>query len=52
MPLFELADDELIPFRRETAGPDLYEMEIRPPVVSTCGRGSPPAATKRRTRLS
>jgi hypothetical protein len=28
MPLFEIGDDELIPFRRVHAGPDLYEEEI------------------------
>lgn len=28
MPLFELAGDELIPFRRVPTGPDLYEREI------------------------
>ncbi|MEZ5380990.1 MAG: hypothetical protein R2754_04245 [Microthrixaceae bacterium] len=28
MPLFEIGDDELIPFRRVHAGPELYEQEI------------------------
>ena len=28
MPLFEIGDEELIPFRRVIAGPDLYEQEI------------------------
>ena len=28
MPLFEIGDDELVPFRRVQAGPDLYESEI------------------------
>lgn len=28
MPLFEVGDDELIPFRRVRGGPDLYEKEI------------------------
>ena len=28
MPLFEIADDQLVPFRRVQAGPDLYESEI------------------------
>lgn len=28
MPLFEVAEEELIPFRRVRAGPDLYEKEI------------------------
>ncbi len=28
MPLFEIGDDQLIPFRRVQAGPDLYEREI------------------------
>jgi hypothetical protein len=28
MPLFEIGDNELIPFRRVQAGPDLYEEEI------------------------
>lgn len=28
MPLFEARDDELVPFRRVKAGPDLYEREI------------------------
>jgi len=28
MPLFEVTDEELVPFRRVQAGPDLYEKEI------------------------
>lgn len=28
MPLFEIGDDQLVPFRRVQAGPDLYEQEI------------------------
>lgn len=28
MPLFEIGDDELVPFRRVKAGPELYEQEI------------------------
>ena len=28
MPLFEIGEDELVPFRRVQAGPDLYEKEI------------------------
>jgi len=28
MPLFEIGDEELIPFRRVQAGPELYEAEI------------------------
>lgn len=28
MPLFEIGDDELVPFRRVQAGPELYEQEI------------------------
>lgn len=28
MPLFEFGDDELVPFRRVQAGPELYEQEI------------------------
>ena len=28
MPLFEIGDEELIPFRRVIAGPELYEQEI------------------------
>ena len=28
MPLFEVRDDELVPFRQVKAGPDLYEQEI------------------------
>lgn len=28
MPLFEVSDDELVPFRRVQAGPELYEREI------------------------
>ena len=28
MPLFEIGDDQLIPFRRVPAGPELYEEEI------------------------
>lgn len=28
MPLFEVGDDELVPFRRVQAGPELYEREI------------------------
>lgn len=28
MPLFEIGDDELVPFRRVQAGPELYEREI------------------------
>ena len=28
MPLFEIGNDELVPFRRVQAGPELYEEEI------------------------
>ena len=28
MPLFEIANDELVPFRRVKAGPELFEKEI------------------------
>jgi hypothetical protein len=37
VPLFEIGDNELVPFRRVKAGPQLYEEEIEGVVVAGIG---------------